>query len=576
MKKAAGILFIFSCFITFLILFPYTRYLATNLPNTIDPVFYAWNIGHNLQSFAQKGEHLLNTNIFYPETNTLALSDTLYAQTISLLPLRFFTENVVWMENAYIVLTFPLAAVFMFFLAYYITENILASVISGFFYAFSYPRLSQIGHMPMVSSQWIPLFVLFLLKYLEKGSRKSILLVCVLYILNITSSMYFGVFVLLYVLIAVIIECFHWIRNRSWALFKRISFQTILFAIPTLIILCLVLFPYIRLKAEYPGIQRPFDDAVRFSAQLIDYLTILPTSLIARLNIFPTATNEKPLYPTVTLLILALCGIYFGWKKQKKYVIFFTLSGITALLLSFGPYIDIIDHQILQFRLTMPYYYLYQAVPILQIIRVPARLSIIFILSLSVLSGIALAHIRHKRTFITVSIVCFVLFFAEVWQIQTPSVPIPIDKQIPAVYRWLSNAPDADIIVELPLLPASNIEISMEDQLFIPYSRIKDIDTYALETYRIYFSVFHRKRMLNGYSGFFPQVYHDQVNVLQFFPDAASITLLEKLKVRYIIIHGWQYTKNNFADIQKDIAKYPAITLKAQFDQDYVYEIIKK
>lgn len=519
---------------------------------------------------------MLDTNIFYPEKNTLSFSDTLYGQTPITLPLQLLTNNIVLTENLYIFMTFPIAAVAMFFLSYFLTKHILASALSGLFFAFSYPRLAQIGHMPMISSQWIPLFVLFLIKYVEDGSWKHLLWTFLFYLLSIASSIYFGIFLIPFALFAIVLELVRWIRNKSMATVKKIVKSLLIFTIPMIVVLIIVLFPYIRLKAELPGIKRTLEDASRLSAQMVDYRTVLPTSWIASSNIFIKDVNERPLYPTFTLTFLALLGIVVGWKAHKKYIAFLTMSGISALLLSFGPYLDIVIGKFEWFHVTMPYYYLYPAIPILQSIRVPARLSIIVVLALSGLAAIGLSYIlKGKLKFLLSGLIIF-LFMVEVWQVQTPSVPIAIGNDVPVVYQWLSTQPDSVIIAELPFRPLAVIVSSMQDQLFRPYEKIRDNDGYALETYRTYFSIYHRKRMLNGYSGFFPQVYHDQATILQYFPSKSSIDLLERQHVTYIIVHAWQYTNKYIQDIKRELSRFQNIKLVQQLGDDYVYEIIQK
>ncbi len=323
------------------------------------------------------------------------------------------------------------------------------------------------------------------------------------------------------------------------------------------IVLGILLSPYIRLKAEYPAIRRSLEDTGRLSAHLRDYATVLPTSLVANLGIFHVDVNEKPLYPTLTVFALALLGIFLGWKKQKKYIIFFSASAFIAFVLSLGPTTQ-----------NSAYSLLYKIFPLMQIVRVPARFSIIVILSLAGLAAIGLSRINRKKFFI----IALVLFLIEVWQIHTPAVTIPVGKDIPAVYRWLATQPDTTIIIELPLRPLWR-GISMEDQLTRTYRETRDEDVYASETYRIYFSTVHHKRMLNGYSGFFPQIYHDQAGLLDNFPSPQSIAMLERQHVRYILIHAWQYTDKKYPDVQRQLTQYPGIRLIEQFGDDYVYEL---
>lgn len=547
MKKFIFIYSVFCVGVTLAILWPFSRTIDHTLPNAVDPIFYAWNLNHNLQSASHGFRDLLDTNIFYPEGNTLAFSDTLFAQTIFTAPIIYITHNPILAENLYVLATFPLAAVAMFLLSYHITKHAWASVLSGIFYAFSYPRLAQIGHMPMISSQWLPLTILFLLKYIKIGSWKYLLLTWLFYLISITSSIYFGVFLLPVIFFAI---------RRPLKPFL-ISF------IPFCIILAIALYPYIRLKAENLTIKRSLDDTGRFSAQLIDYVTILPTSTIGRFGIYRMDINEKPLYPTVTVVALAALGLFAGWKSQRKYVLLFALSALFAFILSFGP-----DKQ----GIKLPYYYLYSIVPLLQTIRVPARFSIMVMLSLSVLAAIGITHIRSKPKVRIIICLAVLLFFIEVWQEHTPSVPVPTGKNIPAVYQWLAENPYDDIIVELPFRLLWR-GVPINDQIMLTYDQSKDKDVLATEAYRTYFSIYHRKRMLNGYSGFFPQSYFDQSGLLDNFPTPESVALLEQLRVRFILIHAWQYTDKNYSDVQRQLTQYPNIRFVERFGDDYVYEL---
>ena len=555
MKRALILLVLASTIIAWAIFLPFSLHIGRALPNAVDPIFYAWNLNHNLQSATHGLGDLLDTNIFYPQGNTLAFSDTLYAQTLMTAPFLYLTKNPVLVENLYILITFPLSAIAMFLLSYYITKHIWASALSGLFFAFCYPRLAQIGHLPMISSQWTPLFILFFLKYLKSGLWKHLVGTFVLYLLNITSSIYFGVLLAPIAAVAVML-------HLTSAPGKRIAKTLALWCFPFAVVLFIALYPYVRLKAEYPDIKRSLEDTGRLSASLADYMTILPTSMIARLGIYRMDINEKPLYPTIALLTLALLGILLGWKKQKKYVVLFALSGLAAFLLSFGP---------LWKNITMPYYYLYRIFPLMQIVRVPARFSIMVILSLSGLSAIGMANLRGRKQLL-LCVLALAVFFIEVWQVKTPYVPIPVGHDIPAVYAWLAKEPSKTIIVELPIRPLWR-GIPMEDQLMRTYRETREEDVFASETYRIYFSTIHNKRMINGYSGFFPQIYHDQAGLLDNFPTPESLAMLKEQHIRYILIHAWQYTDKPFSDIKRLIAQYPSLKLVQQFGDDYVYEL---
>lgn len=550
MKKALIFLLVASIVVTATILLPYSLRLSSSLPNAVDPVFYAWNLAHNVRSASHGFTDLLNTNIFYPEGNTLAFSDTLFAQSLFTAPIIVITHNPVLAENLYVLATFSVAAIAMFFLAYYLTNEPSASAVAGMFYAFSYPRLSQIGHITAISSQWLPFFFLYLIKFFRDGKFKNFILMFVWYALSLASSVYFGVFLLPLALIPLATEG---LRKSG----VKLIFISL---IPALIILAVILFPYIRLKAENPNIRRPLTDSVSYSAVLSDYASVLPTSWLGDLG-FPVTTNEHPLYPTVTVLILALISVWAAAKNNRKTAIGFLVIAGAAFLLSFGPYWG-------SSKIRMPYYYLYQIFPLLESVRVPARFSIFVMLGLVGASAFTLAKIRDRR----IVIIIFLLFLAEVWQTGTLSVAIPLKKELPPIYSYLAALPDDPVIVELPVRIESD-GLTMEDQLLTPYRQVSEMDTYALEAYRTYFSVFHEKRMINGYSGFFPNVYHDHVRLLRTFPSAESIAMLQKEHVRYILIHASEYVSVPFSDVDRKIREFPELHKAAEFGTDYVYTL---
>jgi hypothetical protein len=117
----------------------------------------------------------------------------------------------------------------------------------------------------------------------------------------------------------------------------------------------------------------------------------------------------------------------------------------------------------------------------------------------------------------------------------------------------------------------------MEDQLFRDYKDVKIGDTYALETYRIYFSTFHGKRMINGYSGYLPDSYNRLSENLENFPSEGSIKALSDIGVTHVIVHLAQYNREKQADIMKRLeAESARLDRVFNTQDDFVYKIHKK
>jgi hypothetical protein len=576
MSMKTGLLAVFfvSLFLTFLIFLPLSAKITNSVINVIDPLFYAWNLSYNADSAFQGMNKMTNTNIFYPLTNTIAYSDTLWGQSIFTSPVIWVTGNPILAENLAVLLTFPLAAASMFLFAFYISGNKLASFVSGILFAFSYPRLSQIGHLPAISSQWLPLYFLYLCKFLTDGKLKNILLTCIWYLLSIASSLYFGVFLVPLTMLVVIIDFMQKVRRHTVSLYKNRITTTLPVILPFLVLLVIILFPYIRLKAEYPEIKRDINDITHLRAAPVDYISVLPTSLIS-ITFLPKNTNEHVLYPTLTVITLALIGIIAAWKRNRYIISVLVVIAITSFVLSLGNELSFYFKNFPTKSIKLPYYYLYILSPLFQTVRVPARFGVFVMFSLSALAALGISYLRKKHTPRLVIGIIVCLFLLEVWQTNTPYVAVAREQSIPDVYLWIKSQPEPMVLAELPI-SLFFYGTTMDDQLYKSYQTIREPDIYALETYRIYFSSFHKKQMINGYSGFLPDYYNRLAETLESFPSEYAIQRLQNIGVTHAVVHLWQYETKKRNDITKALEKTATVSTVFSNNDDIVYSIHKK
>ncbi len=574
MKTGLLTAFFISVLLAFLIFLPFSVNITDSVVNVIDPLFYAWNLSYNADSILDGMDRMINTNIFYPLTNSIAYSDTLWGQSILTNPIIWLTGNPILAENIAILLTFPLSAVSMFLFAFYLTKNQTASFLSGIFFAFSYPRLAQIGHLPAISSQWLPLFFLSLFLFLNEGKLKNILLTCIWFLLSIASSIYFGVFLVPLATTVIIIDFLKNIRRRFIAQYKNRTGLLLIVMLPFLISLIVIMFPYIRLKVEYPDIKRSIHDITHLRATLVDYISVLPTSLISK-TFLPQNTNEHVLFPTLTIIILAILGACVAWKRNRYMISTLVAIGMVSFVLSLGNEQAFSLGSFSTSSIKLPYYYLYMLSPLFQTVRVPARFAIFVMFALSALAALGIEGLlkRNAPKWVVGAFLC--LFILEVWQTNTPSVPVPQNQSIPDVYEWIKRQPEPMILAELPVRLFYKGTL-MEDQLYTPYESLRETDTYAVETYRVYFSSFHKKRIVNGYSGFLPDSYNRLAESLESFPNESAVRALQRVGVTHAVVHLWQYENENKGATLKALEKSPLLTLVYDKDDDLVYEIHQK
>jgi hypothetical protein len=178
-----------------------------------------WNIWW-VQHALLNGHNPYFTNyLFYPEHvnlfwQTLGLPNALLMLPVSLAwgPVAAF--------NLLVLLSFGLGGYFMYRIAYNVTADAWAALVAGFVFAFSAHHMQPLlgGALEIVSIQWVPLYILLLMRAFQKPS----LLRCVATALALTAatlvSSYFGLFGAIYTLFHGAIVFFKARGRRRWTL----------------------------------------------------------------------------------------------------------------------------------------------------------------------------------------------------------------------------------------------------------------------------------------------------------------------------------------------------------------------
>ena len=278
--------------------------------------------------------------------------------------------------------------------------------------------------------------------------------------------------------------------------------KSVIFIVLCMIIILPFTLPYIQLQYEY-GFTRSIVELDVNSADVMDYFLTSPHNVLYGKLSQPYQENrnwgEHSLFPGFLVVVLSLTGLsrlskrsssgpssikfYTGGRIQNFYVIL----ALCAFVLSHGPkhhfIVKIID-------LHLPYYYFYKYLPGFDSMRVPSRINIVVMLSLSVLAGYGLHKLLNDKSstlkiFITLLFTIVIIFESYVPFVVAVT---PVGDDIPDVYKWLSNESGDFAIVELP---TGNI---YANSLFY-------------DTIYMFYSTYHWKNR-NGYSGFFHQAFY--------------------------------------------------------------------
>lgn len=552
MIKRFAIVFLLYLLLATVLTWPLALFAWNHVVNAGDPLFYAWNLMHNARSITNGFAGLLDTNMYYPTTNTLALSDTLAAQTIFTYPIILLTNNPILAINLYTILTFPVAGLGMYLLVKSLVKHEWAGLLSGAMFAFSYPRFGQLSHLPALSSQWFPYYVYGLYWFLRQGTFRHLAIALVSFLLLLGSTVYLGVFAAVVALVMTSV-----FLTSIWSRLKIAVLPLGLAAAISLILM----YPYIRLKAEHPEITRSLAESSARAAYQEDYVSVTNTSLLA--SLFKNNEGERTLYPALSALFLAAVGLSLRFP-----VVLFTIIALTGFILSFGPQRPFSFGHFDTGYITLPYAYLYNVFPLLQMLRVPARFSIVFMLGLSTLAGYGAARLKPLILFLI-----GMLFLFEIWQRPLTLVKVPTYAEAPLVYQWLRQQSNVRAIIELPIGKIEEGVVPIGQQVKLDYEDVTEDSPLVAETYRVYYAGFHNKKTVNGYSGYVAQSYHDAVNALSSFPSDTSIDYLRAQGISHVIVHPWQLARENRNRYIVDPNHPKLATAFATVDGDIVYEI---
>jgi hypothetical protein len=610
--------------ITIVMTWPLARGLARDVPSDLeDPLFVMWVLSWDAEQLRgilggdlARITSFFDANIFYPAPLALAYSEHLFAQALQIFPVYLATDNPILCYNLLFLSTFVLSGLGAFLLVREITGSARAGFVAGLLFAFAPYRWSQMPHLQVMSSQWMPFALYGFRRYFVTGRPRPLAgAAAALTLQNLSCGyylLYFTPLVVLYVLWEVAMRR-QWQHGRVWVDLTVAALAVIVTTIPFLL-------PY-KWVRESMQMSWHLQEVVRYSADVYSYFTAPDIIRIwgDRLRVYPKP--EGHLFPgAIPLLLAAAAGVSWvvssarshaaaparaprwllitiatvGWtyaavtavailtRRFDLDLVVFTIraTNVTRLLvppviaaialvwlspasrarmvaavrqpeaiyililvlawwLSLGPSPRVLGRPL---EIWSPYRGLIQVVPGFEGVRVAARFAMIVTLALSVLGGLAVARLLRGRPGAIAVVAISAAFLVE-----TAVRPFPLNRisplrnyvtpeprayrpaRAPAVYRELARLDSNAVVLEMPI-----------GEL--------DYDVRA-----VYYSTAHWRRLVNGYSGFFPPHYDRLLAVLPTATrgDEQAWDALERLGVTHVVVHEGAYLDDEglrFAD----------------------------
>jgi hypothetical protein len=637
-KEIAKALAIFSI-LAVAMTWPLARHLTDHLPSDIpsdfgDPLYAVWIMDWDIHALESGFKDFWNGNIFFPHQGTVLYMDYYFALALLAFPLAALFHNIIFSYNILFILSFVLCALGIYLLVYYLTRVRAAAVVAGIVIAFCPFRMAHIGHIELLYFAWIPFCFLFLHRFFDNPSYGNLAGVGIFFILQALSCAYYGVFLSLFVGLFVLYFGYKkgfFKQMNFWIKMSLLAFSSFIILLP-------FFYPFLRVHKQMM-FTRELQEVVLYSAQPQDFLSVPPWNTVWGGLLRSQPSCEWQRYPGVIVLLLGACWLvsrrrsrreelrrektrlFFWWdilmgvylllllhvawsggftiqwgkvkilsfhklvnpliilaislslriglairrrKSSSQLEIstaslsqrFFLFTFFLAWLLAMGPSIRLLGKKII----TGPYLLLYKWIPGFQSLRAPSRLSVMMMIALAMMTGWAVAALMEKPRKLwhkkAIPLLAGILILIDYASIPLPLGTSPRLKKIPEIYGYVKALPAGSSLIELPMPPNPVADRGREALL-------------------MYYSTFHRKKIVNGYSGFMPPGYTVIYESMEAFPSVETFRLLRDLEVEYVLIHTQGFRADKGKQMVANLRAFAeSLELKAAAEGDFLYRLL--
>ncbi|MGA9285819.1 MAG: hypothetical protein WBV85_10295 [Solirubrobacteraceae bacterium] len=287
---------------------------STIAPDLGDPVRTAWEIAWDGHALLSDPLDVFNSNAFYPHSLSLAFSDSLLGYG----PAAFFGSGTVAALVRYNLLflgAWSLCFVGAWLLARELGVGKVGAAVAGAAFAYAPYRVTEAGHLHVISSGGIALSLFLLLRGYRRSSRGLLVagwLVAAWQIsLGFTLGLQFAYMLALLALIAVV----WWWRAKRPTLPRELVVITCLGVALCGVITVYEARPYLKVADEYPTARRTIKEVKNYSSDPWALLSASSENRVwggvtsgARAHVH--SKNEDVFFPGGVIGVLALIGCF--------------------------------------------------------------------------------------------------------------------------------------------------------------------------------------------------------------------------------------------------------------------------
>lgn len=630
-KAGIGLLFLLA---TLIMTYPLWLQMGSVINDPEDSLLNTWILAWDVEQIKSlKGDHFFDAHIFFPHQKVLAYSEHLFSLSLIALPINLLTGNPILAYNFTLLFAFFMCGFGMYLLAFHFTSDHWAAWVAGIIFAFAPYKFAQLCHIQVVSAWAIPLTFWAFHNFWRTKRLGYWIALIVFYLFQVLGNGYFALYLTLFLGSAF----FYFLITDKRFGDRKTLFLLLLFMVIVFGFAAPFFYPYVAVRKEmgfvrsdlfwadltsylasgpfnrvYGKISAPFlrPEGELFPgliALLLGYIGIRHSRNGQRGHMDPGVREKGGIrrlnrwfWILILLLILVsvavivsggwagnLWGIPFSAKTPKGFVLamvvlvmirlgydpnfrkrvrerclgpadrtlrFYFWMGIGAFLFTLGPEIHFFGLEIFPLG---PYELLRRLVPGFDGLRVSSRFFIFVLLSLALFAALGFKALHRgmgNPSAKALLVVLPLLMLIEYLAVPLPIFPVPTGKDIPPVYSWLKKQPDDGAVVELPL-PKPWIEMA------------------RIEAPRVYFSIYHGKRLFNGYSGYFPPVYLEMLERMAEGFSEERIKDFQALGLKYLVVHRDQLAQEE-QGLMEHLLRHPSLKWRASFEGDQVFEIL--
>ena len=190
--------------LTLVLTFPLSATAHRTLPaDDPDGHLFMWTLAWDAHALVHQPLSIFDANIFYPNRNSLALSENLIGSAVFAAPVLWLTANPVLAVNIVSLFSCMLCGLGAYVLGRRLGLTVAASLLAGLIFAFAPPRFFRFSQLHLTAVQWIPFMLASLHGYLDEGQRRHLWMAIGFFTLQVLASGHGAVFAAVAILILI-------------------------------------------------------------------------------------------------------------------------------------------------------------------------------------------------------------------------------------------------------------------------------------------------------------------------------------------------------------------------------------